>query len=339
MKYPVVLVAVALAVSRDAGAAGFRRMSGEVPIQPPRIVRYDAGATGAVGDHVRLASYNIENFTDGVDDKEPRIPAHAEIQAKAAAALVAEIDPDILVIEEIENETSLELLNRALPAPYPVAAVTRIKSAPDWPEKLNLAVLSRLPIRGLRELDFGYLDGIHSPPRGLLSFYIELEQGRNLLVYAVHLKSNFSGDRSVNYAQRVNALRLLREDAESFRRTYNDREWDVLMLGDTNTDPDMPEFARDPTLRPLGDWVDLWRGHPMSERETIPTRYGDPAKIFPPAAFDRFVVTPGLTEPPWVAGEPHVLQKGVNTADITALPGVDPHHASDHYPVYLDIRR
>lgn len=339
MKGLAALVALALVAVPDAPGASLRRLRGEVPIQPPRIVQYDLAGTVAVGARLRIASYNIENFTDGIDDKEPRIPAHAEIQAKAAAAIVAEIDPDILVIEEIENEASLNLLNAALPRPYPVAAITRIKSDPDWPEKLNLAVLSRLPIRGLRELDFGYLEGACSPPRGLLSFYVELEAGQNLLVYAVHLKSNYSGDRTVNYTERVNALRLLREDADAFRRTYADRSWEVLVLGDTNTDPDMPEFARDPTLQPLGDWVDLWRGHPMSERETIPTRYGDPAKVFPPAAFDRFIVTPGLAEPPWTVGEPRALQKGVNTSDITALPGVDPNHASDHYPVYLDITR
>jgi endonuclease/exonuclease/phosphatase family metal-dependent hydrolase len=332
------LVLIVVCVSR-AGAAGLRPMYGEWYAEPPRILHYDHAATLPVGDGFRIASYNIANFTDGLEDREPRIPVHAENQAKAAAELVAEINPDILVIQEIENETSLQLLNHALPSPYPVAAITCIRGSPDWPEKLNLAVLSRLPIRGLRELDFSGLNGRASPPRGLLSFFVELEPGRNLLVYAVHLKSNFSGNRGANFAQRRNALRILRDDADKFLLTCSDSRWDVLVLGDMNTDPDMPDFARDPTLHPLADWVDLWRGRPISERETIPTRYGDPAQVFPPAAFDRFVVSKELTQSPWIAGAPGVLQKGVNTADVLAVPGADPDHASDHYPVYLDIRR
>lgn len=338
-KIPVVCGWILASLVLSAGAGALRPLYGEYRITPPRIARYDRAATLPVGDGFRIASYNIANFTDGVEDREPRIPPHAENQAKAAAAIVAEIDPDILVIQEIENETSLRLLNEALASPYPVAAISRIPGSPDWPEKLNLAVLSRLPLRGLRVLDFSGLRGETSPPRGLLSFYVELEPGLNLLVYAVHLKSNFSGSRAVNSAERRNALRILREDADEFRRTYRDARWEVLVLGDMNTDPDMPEFARDPTLGPLADWVDLWRGRPMSERETIPTRYGDPAQVFPPAAFDRFVVSKDLTQEPWVAGAPAVLQKGVNTGDILAVPGADPDHASDHYPVYLDIRR
>ncbi|MBU1693831.1 MAG: endonuclease/exonuclease/phosphatase family protein [Verrucomicrobia bacterium] len=320
-------------------AAGWRPISGQWRMEPPRIVQYDRAATLPVGDRIRIASYNIANFTDGLEDREPRIPAHAENQAKAAAPLVAEIDPDILVIQEIENETSLQLLNQALPSPYPVAAITRFSGSPDWTEKLNLAVLARLPIRGLRELDFGELHGRTSPPRGLLSFFVELGPQHNLLVYAVHLKSNFGGQRAINSAERRNALRILREDADEFRRTYSDSRWEVLVLGDMNTDSDLRDFTRDPTLRPLADWVDLWRGRPISERETIPTRYGDPTQVFPPAAFDRFVVSKELTQSPWVVGDPQVLQKGVNTADVLAVPGADPDHASDHYPVYLDIQR
>ncbi len=45
--------------------------------------------------------------------------------------------------------------------------------------------------------------------------------------------------------------------------------------------------AGDPSLKPLSDWKDLWRGRPLAERTTLPTRYGDPKLEFPPACFDR----------------------------------------------------
>lgn len=338
---PGLFLACVLAGFVPARAASLATYSGSWRGEPPDVVRYDRAATTPVGDRIRIASYNIQDFTDGVEDEGGRLPVHAEIQAQGAARLLLEIQPDIVVFQEMENAAVLALLNRQFAEPYPVAAITRLgRGGVVRAGKLNLAVLSRLPLRALRELDFTPLRGAGRPTRGLLSFIVDLDDRRSLLVYAVHLKSNYGGGwRALNYVRRRNALRILREDAEALRRTFPERKWEILVLGDMNTDADSPEFARDITLRPVRDWVDLWRGRPLPERCTIPTRYGDPAQEFPPAAFDRFVVSPELTAPPWTAGAPFVLQKGVNTANILALPGVDPGHVSDHYPVWLDLRR
>jgi hypothetical protein len=103
-------------------------------------------------------------------------------------------------------------------------------------------------------------------------------------------------------------------------------------------DPDQEQFATDPSFSSLSGWVDLWRGRPVEERITLPTRVGDPTLLFPPATFDRFFVSASLQEPPWVAGRPYVLQQGVDTNNVLSLPGENG-HVSDHYPVYLDIVR
>ena len=220
--------------------------------------------------------------------------------------------------------------------PYPFACITRFGSGNEA-RLLNIGVLSRVPIAGLRELDFSAMKGQGRPPRGALNFYLDLGDGRRLLVYGVHLKSNF-GNRYKNISQRINALDLVRKDAEAIRRKNPDITWEVLVLGDMNVDPDAPEFERDPTLRPLKDWVDLWHGRPLAERITLPTRYGDPALVFPPATFDRFVVSPELREKPWVAGAPGVIQEGVDTQNVLTLPG-EKNHVSDHYPVWVDVVR
>lgn len=327
-----------MAVPLLPGAA-IRPLSGEWQVRPAHVMRGEVDRTRPPGERIRVASYNIQNFTDGIEDDPARTPEHAAIHARAAAALLAEIDADLVVLQEIENMDALQLLNRQFSAPYPVAALTALGSR--WgnnPEKLNLAVLSRLPIRDLRVLDFVGLKGTGQPPRGALSFILELEGPRRLLVYNVHLKSNF-GRRAVNRAKRRNALRIVREDAERLLAAHPDESWEILVLGDLNTDPDVAEFAGDRTLDPLADWVDLWRGRPLEERVTVPTRYGDPALEFRPATFDRFIVSPELIRPPWTTDAPRVLQQGVNTTNVFALPGVDPGHVSDHYPVYVDLYR
>jgi endonuclease/exonuclease/phosphatase family metal-dependent hydrolase len=165
----------------------------------------------------------------------------------------------------------------------------------------------------------------------------DLEDDHGLLVYGVHLKSNW-GEAPRNVARRQRAMELIREDVEAWRQTHQGR-WEIAVMGDMNVDPEVEQFAEDSSLVPLDDWSDLWLGRPIEERTTIPTRYGDTNMVFPPAAFDRIIVSAELQQEPWVVEEISVLQRGVNIEDIHARPGDDPDNASDHYPVYVDIVR
>ena len=98
------------------------------------------------------------------------------------------------------------------------------------------------------------------------------------------------------------------------------------------------------TLEPLaGAFVDLWRGRPIEERTTIPTRHpgpdGDPLMVFPPAAFDRIYASKNLGgAAPWRVGSPQAIQKGADVENNLTPPGVDG-HVSDHYLAYVDLER
>jgi endonuclease/exonuclease/phosphatase family metal-dependent hydrolase len=296
----------------------------------------DKTAVKPVGDRIRVCSYNTENFGDGINDGTNATAEMAKGHAHGVAGILGEIDPDIVVLEEVENSLALKMLNDALKTPYPVAFITRFASSWGEEQKLNIAVLSRVPLAGLRELDFGYFKGRGRPPRGMLSFYVELGQGRRLLVYGVHLKSNF-GDRVKNEFQRLSAMKILRADADKMLSRYPQNEWEVLVMGDTNVDPEEEQFAKDPTFRPMRGWVDLWRGRPLAERITLPTRRGDPALEFAPVTFDRFFASTNLLATPWRVGQPQVLQRGVDTKSVFTLPGQGDVHVSDHYPVWVDV--
>lgn len=314
-----------------------RELKPVAPVPEPSRAR---SADPALAPRLRVATYNLEHFSDARFDGPERTRDAFLAQARGAASVIAEADPDILVLQEIENARALRTLNGLLPEPFPWAYVTRLPATHGNPEKLNLALLSRVPPERVRQIAFSRLDLAGRPSRGTLCAEFRTGEGARLLVYAIHLKSNF-GEPPVNQTKRAIALHLIAADALSETlRTLPDATA-TLILGDTNVDPETPEFADDPSLRPLaGDYLDLWLGTPMPDRTTIPTRQaGDPAFVFPPSAFDRIFATrnlgPGGAHP-WRAAAPRSIQRGTDTADNTTPPGHGP-HVSDHYLAYVDL--
>ncbi len=289
------------------------------------------------GDRIRLCTYNIQDFFDGHNDGPRRTPEHARRQARVAARIIDQINPDVMVLQEIENVDVLHLLNEQLERPYAVAYLATFGQGRPQQSKLNLAVMSRRPIRNPKNIDFAPLEGRGRPTRGLLRFEVELDDETVLLVYNVHLKSNW-GLPWRNISQRYHAMTLLREDAASWTEKQG-VEFELIIAGDFNVDPDIDQFFDDPSLEPLADLVDHWEGRPLEERITIPTRYGDPRMEFPPAAFDRFYSSEGLTRDPWILMKPYVLSKGVDIDNVYTIAGEDDTTASDHYPVYIDLYR
>ena len=293
----------------------------------------------AVPDRLRIATYNLEHFTDGIRDEPERTREVFGVHARGAAAIIAEADPDILLLEEIENGRTLEYLNDQLEHPYGWIYISKLRQSSGANERLNLALLSRLPPRNVRQLGFYNLAGKGRPTRGSLAAEFDLGGGRRLLTYGIHLKSNF-GEMPRNQAQRAIALHQIAADvvAEVFKNTLLSNTTSAVILGDTNVDPDTPEFAADPSLEPLaGAFVDLWRGRPIEERTTIPTRQagpeGDPLLVFPPSAFDRVFASKNLMAGgPWRVRPPQAIQKGTDTHNNLTQPGFDG-HVSDHHLV------
>ena len=312
--------------------------TGKLRVELPHLLQLDKAAARPAGDSLRVCSYNVEHFGDGILDGTNVTPRMAEKHIRGVAAQLDEINPDIVVLQEVENALALRKLNDAMRSPYPVAFITRFQSFRGAEEKLNIAVLSRVRVGGMRELDFNGFKGRGRPPRGVLSFFVDLGDGRRLLIYGVHLKSNF-GDRVKNEFQRLAAMKILRADADEMVARHPRYEWVILVLGDTNVDPEDKQFEKDPTFRPLRGWVDLWRGRPLAERTTLPTRRGDPALEFPPVTFDRFFASTNLTAAPWRVAPPQVLQRGVDTKNVFTLPGQGDVHVSDHYPAWVDVER
>ena len=311
----------------------------------PVLAPAEDAPRAAVPDGIRVATYNLEHFTDGRRDGPDRTPEVFMTHARDAAVLIAEADPDVLVLQEIENGRTLEYLNEQFARPYDYIYISRLRQTSGEIERLNLALLSRLPPRRVRQLGFYNLGGKTRPARGALAAEFRLGTDATLLVYNVHLKSNY-GEAPRNQAQRGIALHQIAADAvaETFQNSLRTNATYTLVLGDTNVDPDTEQIAADPSLDPLaGGYLDLWRGRPLAERITIPTRQagpdGDPLMVFPPAAFDRIFASENLGGGgPWRVGRPEAIQKGTDTANNLTPPGVNG-HVSDHYLAYVDLER
>lgn len=339
--YALLLVAAALLLWLLAQPKPGLRVERLKPVLAPE----EGPPAPAVPDRIRIATYNLEHFTDGRNDGPERTPEVFMTHARAAAAIVAEADPDVLVLQEIENGRTLEFLNDQLERPYPYVYISRLRQTSGEKERLNLALLSRLRPHNVRQLGFYNLGGKGRPARGALAAEFDLGGDASLLVYDIHLKSNF-GEAPRNQAQRGIALHHVAADAvaETFQNALATNATYAVVLGDTNVDPDTEQFAADPSLEPLaGAFVDLWRGRPIEERTTIPTRQagetGDPLLVFPPSAFDRIFASKNLAaNGPWRVSPPQTIQKGTDTANNLTPPGIGG-HVSDHHLAYVDLIR
>jgi endonuclease/exonuclease/phosphatase family metal-dependent hydrolase len=294
----------------------------------------DASAYRQPDGSFRLGVYNIQDFAAGGPDQGRPLEV-LQRHAKAAAAVMDAIDADIWVLQEIENGAALAALNEAQAEPYAAGYVTAFGDGASRAFRLNLAVLSRIELDDVTEIDFTGLSGRGRPTRGLLRMEVELADDANVLVYNVHLKSNW-GNQQRNISQRANALSLLVADANA-QRAADDELIGTIVAGDFNVDPEHASFAGDTSLVPLADFVDLWQGRPLAERVTVPTRYGDPELEFPAVCFDRIYVSPELARGVWTVGTPQVLPAGVHIEDVRVVAGQDDTTASDHYPVFVDF--
>lgn len=315
------------------------QFGGKPHIELAQQVLHQPVSVPLTSDEVELMIWNLEHFSDGKGDWTGKTIEASKGQSKHAAALIDSIGPDILMIFEIENREMVDRLTSSLTKKFSYAWITNFGSDLGKPVTQNIALFSRYALKGVREIDFEALTGPGRPPRGLLSFFLQLDEKHRLLVYAVHLKANV-GDQQAAMIRRWNAMRLIALDAKTVRAEHPDYEWEVVVCGDMNTDPESKEFVKDPTLQPLLSvgFIDPWLGGDAQANVTHPVRAGSPYQ-HSAIAFDRFVFSADLSRDPWRAETPRAVHRGVGIADANLKPGVTAEHISDHYPVLMKIQR
>jgi endonuclease/exonuclease/phosphatase family metal-dependent hydrolase len=252
--------------------------------------------------HLRIATWNLEWFPGRVP--EPTLEQQQDHMASAKTALKT-LKPDVLLTQEVRDWASMEELVSVIP-PIQVHLVSQFGDRPQ-----NQSVASRLTADSAWAASWKY--GGANPPRGYAFAALQLPDGRFLLCYSLHLKSNL-GELRTNIAMRQESSRQLLQHVVEMLKVYGQRgPCAVIVAGDMNTSLDDPKFAADASVRAMIAAGFHWthEGVPFEKRTTIPAN-----EKFPDNCFD------------------HILTLGLGKPVASAKPF---QKISDHYPVIVDI--
>jgi endonuclease/exonuclease/phosphatase family metal-dependent hydrolase len=177
-----------------------------------------------------VATYNVENLFDAVyngTEYEEYIPEKhgwnrrmVQMKLNHTAEVICDLDADIIALQEIENENVFRALRKRLErvgCTYRYGMITHKKGAP-----IQVALLSRFPIRQSRELQVSYAPRV----RNILEVEVEVK-GVPLTLFVNHWKSK---SRKGYESKRIAYAKTLRKRLEKMPR-----EKDYIILGDLNS--------------------------------------------------------------------------------------------------------
>jgi endonuclease/exonuclease/phosphatase family metal-dependent hydrolase len=201
--------------------------------KPPRL-GMPKHFSGTIPDTITIASYNVENLFDMVDngDEYPEYKPNKcnwtnntfQIKCSNIASVLAQINADIAVLVEVENENALSGLRAALAeknCPYPFYALGGAANKGS----VMPVVLSKFPILGEKTFEVSEAGSTHD--RNMLEAAVYL--GRDTLtVFACHWPS-----KTHKESARITNARLLASRLKEIPRGK-----DYVVAGDFNEDWD-----------------------------------------------------------------------------------------------------
>ena len=265
--------------------------------------------------HIRVVTWNIEWFPG----RSPQATERAEnAHREEVAEYLPTLEPDIFVAQEIRDREAAVFLADQLPGLELHIVSAFVRANRDLSQQILIASRFKA-VKSAEKLFTGeaYDYGDMEPYRGYVFTALESPLGGTLLVYGVHLKSNW-GERDVNVAMRESGARQILDHVERMEKHFADKgPIQVVIGGDFNVRLNLEDKEDERTIDIFTDagFHSTWEGVPFQERITWPPRGG-----FPPACFD------------------YILTKGLPT--LTATLREKPAWAlSDHRPVMLAIPR
>jgi endonuclease/exonuclease/phosphatase family metal-dependent hydrolase len=288
---------------------------------------------------IRLATYNVENLFDDIDDPalsgryEDIDDTKPEAHVRAVAEAIRRLDADILALQEVESESVVRALRDEHLAGMGYDHLVSIDAGD--PRGIEQALLSRFPVSDVENWPRRPLAGMHPEKwgnaenwhagepitfhRSPLRVTVEIPgSGGGLTLYIVHAKSGRPGEYW-RIAEAEGLVTLLREAGG----TPGER---IAILGDFNA------FVRDPSvqvyagagftdgLADVADGSDRFVTHHSGRRiDHILVNAELGGALVPGSGF--VLGTPGLPE-------------GFDWRDPWRPDG----YASDHYPVAVDVR-
>lgn len=309
----------------ETGARARRRAGRPRPaVFLAAVVLVLATAAGARAERLRIATYNVENYT--LTDRmtpggfRPDYPK-PEAAKRALRQVIRALDADVLALQEMGGRAFLEELRRDLAGEgcaYPFAEILEADAEPR-----HVAVLSRRPlaaVAGHTDLAFRHFEDRQTVRRGLLEVRLAVA-GADLTVFVVHLKSRFTERADDPQSARFRAGEAGAVRDRLLARFPDPAAAAFVLVGDFNDSPVSRPLralsARGRTtiaaLVPVADsrgetWTHRYR------REDSYTRV------------DHILVSPGLARVARIVGDRAAIHDGPGVAE-----------ASDHRPVVVEL--
>lgn len=208
--------------------------------------------TGAQAAELRVLSLNAQWFP-GKTPK-PSDPQRVR-HIKAVQRLLAEVNPDVWLVQEVQDGTALKKALRVLPD-------MKIDVYTKFPYGQQLAIASRLkPLGAWQEK---WASGEYYLPRGFAYCVFDTGGEGRLAIYNVHLKSNYAGPgskttESENVAMREASVRQLIEHLAD-TNTTSIAGATVLIGGDFNVAYPRSLYKGEQTVKILKDAGFEWEG-------------------------------------------------------------------------------
>jgi endonuclease/exonuclease/phosphatase family metal-dependent hydrolase len=263
---------------------------------------------------VRLTTWNLDWFPNGKPKEAP--PAEQERRIQGAADVLRNLDPDIILLQEVRDyETCVRLAEAIKPHTYQVAICSAFKEPfQRGLGKQQAAILAKKPAQAAWAERWKSMEGV-DPPRGFAFAWFKI-QGADVGVYSVHLKSNLvmHGNKAAEIAKDIRKREVAAHQLLNHLRTViakaipNIRS--EIVAGDFNTNP--IEFPADDTLKTLEDagFHNCMENAFATQRVTHPGGHG-----YPDTTFDYVLAENAAV------GPPNIVRSKI----------------SDHYPVTCDV--
>ncbi|NOY94144.1 MAG: hypothetical protein GXP55_23410 [Deltaproteobacteria bacterium] len=273
--------------------------------------RVDAGPTEPAD--LSVVTWNLKNFFDSSDDPSTfdDVPSASRVTRKvnAVGRVLADLDADVIVLQEVEN---VGMLNRLADGPLAGKGYDqRVLMDAFDPRGINVGFLSRLPVlRTASHFDEWFPNATDTQDwrfaRDAPEIFVDVG-GFTVIVMGVHFLSQLAGDAEQRERRLAEALQVRRilDQRVAFGNTL------AVLAGDFNDVPRSPPYA---ALLDNGGLVDITLAVPESGRYTTDFRGVR-------RQFDYILATPAMAA--------FVVTSSVR---IARGSGVD--DASDHDPVF-----
>jgi endonuclease/exonuclease/phosphatase family metal-dependent hydrolase len=215
-------------------------------------------------------------------------------ESPAAAGVLRQLDPDILLLQEMKDYDACARLAEGIrPGTYQTAICSAFRQGRGL-GKQQVAILAKYPAQAAWAEPWKSMEGI-DPPRGFAFAWFKIG-GADVGIYCVHLKSNLvrGRDKEAENAKNIRkreiaADQLLAHTHDMIARAIPSVNG-FIVGGDFNTNKDQELFAKETSLTKLGGgggFRSCMEGLPIAERVTHPGSHE-----YPDATFDYLLGKP-----------------------------------------------